>query len=313
MILDFKEIPQANGNDGLQDSFELFARDFLQMRGYRIIDDPARGADGKKDLIVEEVLVGVAHEKKIRWLVSCKHYIHKKSSVSDKDEINIRERLDQHQCDGFMGFYSTLPSNGLQNMLKGLPRWIVYDREKIESCLLERNPKSLQLAARYFPESFKKYQIENPAPAKLYDKLEPLQCECCGRNLFDTEYKGLYAMFYANSGKEINDLACAQLEQIKRVYFACKGRCDNILKRQCLAMGLSEYGWNDVSDLCIPSVWLSDIMGFINGVHDGTMNLDNEAFKKMKQLYIATFQYVARDLTTKEKGRLASLLSFDLV
>ena len=130
---------------------------------------------------------------------------------------------------------------------------------------------------------------------------------------FDTEYKGLYAMFYANSGKEINDLACAQLEQIKRVYFACKGRCDNILKRQCLAMGLSEYGWNDVSDLCIPSVWLSDIMGFINGVHDGTMNLDNEAFKKMKQLYIATFQYVARDLTTKEKGRLASLLSFDLV
>ena len=53
MILDFKEIPQANLGSGLQDTFELFARDFLSYLGYRIIQDPDRGADGKKDLIVD--------------------------------------------------------------------------------------------------------------------------------------------------------------------------------------------------------------------------------------------------------------------
>ena len=59
MILDFKEIPEANGGSGLQDTFELFARDFLAYLGYRIIEDPNRGPDGKKDLIVEEVLSGI--------------------------------------------------------------------------------------------------------------------------------------------------------------------------------------------------------------------------------------------------------------
>jgi len=40
MILDFKEIPQANKGGGLQDTFELFTRDFLQLLGYRIIESP---------------------------------------------------------------------------------------------------------------------------------------------------------------------------------------------------------------------------------------------------------------------------------
>ena len=47
MILDFKEIPEANRGTGLQDTFELFARDFLAFMGFRIVQDPDRGADGK--------------------------------------------------------------------------------------------------------------------------------------------------------------------------------------------------------------------------------------------------------------------------
>lgn len=58
MLLDFKEIPQANTGSGLQDTFELFTRDFLQYLGYRILENPNRGADGKKDMIVEEVFKG---------------------------------------------------------------------------------------------------------------------------------------------------------------------------------------------------------------------------------------------------------------
>ena len=73
MILNFKEIPEANKGGGLQDTFELFTRDFLSHLGYRIIEDPDRGADGKRDLIVEERVVGLSDEYVIRWLVSCKH------------------------------------------------------------------------------------------------------------------------------------------------------------------------------------------------------------------------------------------------
>ena len=174
MILDFREIPEANWGEGLQDTFELFARDFLSYMGYRIVEDPARGADGKKDLIVEEVLVGVASEQTIRWLVSCKHYAHSGRSVPDSDEINITERLGQHNCDGFMGFYSTLPAVSLQGVLKGVQRNIVFDREKIESYLLRRDIDAVRIASRYFPVSFKNFQLENPLPAELYDKLEPL-------------------------------------------------------------------------------------------------------------------------------------------
>lgn len=59
MLIDFKEIPQANIGGGLQDTFELFARDFLELLDYHIIQNPGRGADRKKDLIVSEERKGV--------------------------------------------------------------------------------------------------------------------------------------------------------------------------------------------------------------------------------------------------------------
>lgn len=42
-VLDFKEIPEAHKATGLQDTFELFSRDFLAFLGYKIISDPDRG------------------------------------------------------------------------------------------------------------------------------------------------------------------------------------------------------------------------------------------------------------------------------
>ncbi|MEG7414448.1 hypothetical protein V6E00_06255 [Serratia marcescens] len=50
-VLDFKEIPEAHKATGLQDTFELFSRDFLGFLGYKIISDPDRGADGGADII----------------------------------------------------------------------------------------------------------------------------------------------------------------------------------------------------------------------------------------------------------------------
>lgn len=44
-ILDFREIPEVHISNGEQDSFELFARDFFQSIGFKIVVEPDRGRD----------------------------------------------------------------------------------------------------------------------------------------------------------------------------------------------------------------------------------------------------------------------------
>ena len=43
MVLNFTEIPQANLGGGLQGTFELFTRDFLEDIGFEILQNPDRG------------------------------------------------------------------------------------------------------------------------------------------------------------------------------------------------------------------------------------------------------------------------------
>lgn len=172
MIIDFTEIPKANTGNGNQDTFELFCRDFLEILGYEIVSGPGRGADQGKDLIVREK----QGDSYFDWLVSCKHYAHTGSSVTPKIEINIYERVDMHNCHGFMGFYSTIPSSGLVTMLEGLTKIKVqiFDNEKIESKLLENSQcRYLILLARYFPSSYSHWvelmAAGNNIPTKLFE------------------------------------------------------------------------------------------------------------------------------------------------
>ena len=89
----------------------VFAADFLGAKGCIIELPPARGADGGKDLIVSFL------EK--RYIVSCKHFAHSGRSVTERDEPSFLERTKQHKADGFIGFYSTLVSQALQDRLEG--------------------------------------------------------------------------------------------------------------------------------------------------------------------------------------------------
>lgn len=90
-VLDFKEIAQANLPTGKQDSFELFARDFLKAMGLEILEGPSRGADDGMDLIAIETQEGPLGKINTKWLVSCKHYAHSGKSVylSDKRTYQI--------------------------------------------------------------------------------------------------------------------------------------------------------------------------------------------------------------------------------
>lgn len=82
-ILDFKEIPSSSSG-AARDQFELFAREFLDLVGFKIVTGPDRGADAGRDLIVEEIRAGVVGETRVRWLVSCKHKAHSGGSVTPK-------------------------------------------------------------------------------------------------------------------------------------------------------------------------------------------------------------------------------------
>jgi len=162
--IDFAEIPPANKSDGEQDSFELFAAEFLEGLGYVIEEGPSRGADGGRDLIVLEPLSGIFSTQNRRWLVSCKHKAHSGRSVGVRDESDIGDRVNQHQCDGFMAFYSTLPSSGLEKKLRELQNHQkrpipveVFHKARIERLLLSED-RLQPVFARYFRRSYKKHQ-----------------------------------------------------------------------------------------------------------------------------------------------------------
>jgi hypothetical protein len=158
-LIDFKAIPQANKTDGNQDRFELFARDFVKALGYEVEEQPGRGQDGGKDLLIRESLRGILQTIPRRWLLSAKHFAHSGRAVGTKDEINIRDRVDTFDADGFLGFYSTLPSSGLINAFKGLKKHIQvnhFDSALIGQYLLtDRRLDSVFKA--YFPKSYSQF------------------------------------------------------------------------------------------------------------------------------------------------------------
>lgn len=164
--INFKEIPQANLANGEQDTFELFARDFLEIIGYEIKTEPNRGSDGGRDFIVTEIRRGVGGITRIPWLVSCKHHAHSGKSVNPNDEINILERVTQHNCLGFLGFYSTIASSGLSQQLEGVRtnksdfEFQIFNGETVSTKLLA-NPELGILLEKYFPKSFESLHLSD--------------------------------------------------------------------------------------------------------------------------------------------------------
>jgi len=305
MILDFKEIPQANLGGGLQDTFELFTRDFLEEIGFEILQHPDRGADGKKDLIVGETLQGVIGKSNLKWVVSCKHFAHSGKSVSQDDEPDIYDRVKSHDCNGFIGFYSTLPASSLSVKLEGLKKDVqyqVFDRERIEKKLLD-SPNGIKLAKRYFPSSIERFINENPKPAKVYSDKPELLCENCGKNLLEVK-NGIFVMLAEHVPDKESWSGYTETD-VKDMFFSCKGNCDNILRLRYEHHGLFDAGWDDIDDVLIPTGYLRNLITFINKISED--GLDKRILEKMKSLYINAFPYIARELTETEKERLVGL------
>lgn len=303
-ILDFKEIPEAHKASGLQDTFELFSRDFLSFMGYKIITDPDRGADGGVDLIVEEKRTGVGGETNIKWLVSCKHKAFSGNSVSPTDDANIRDRVEAKGCHGFIGFYSTLASTGLSTILEGIKgklEYQVFDKEKIEGQLLH-SAKGLEIAERYFPISLSEWRTEKPQPAKIFIEKPSLQCKVCEKELLEQDDNGVITLWHRKR-KDYEK----EKEHIDHVFWTCRGRCDSILAQSIRSQNSQLVdGWEDISDVMIPIIFLKWVMSTMNEQRNGVVYSD-EAFESLKDFILQVSPYVFRHLTAKETERVKSL------
>jgi len=299
-MIDYKEL----GSDGEQ--WELFARDFLSEIGYIVESPPNRGADQGRDLMVIENLEGHLANYPFRWLVSCKNNAVSGKAVSEEEEKNLLERMRGFQCDGFMGFYSTIPSAGLNNRLtqlreKGeLKDFQVFDSRRIEGYLIKVGYSKLVM--RYFPKS---YKVVKPLHL-LTDKYIPLECASCGKDILQElssiDYRAVIAL--ANNGDQSDGAI-----HVEDVYWACKGECDRTFEGSLYETRGLITGWEDISDLLIPAWYMKWILTIINELHSGSYKYSEPAWKKMKEFILAMGQRVLREMTDNERKRVVHLLN----
>lgn len=302
-MIDFKEL----ANDG--EKWELFARDFFESLDYTIENPPDRGSDDGKDLIISEPIKGRFSSYKFRWLVSCKNFIQSGNSVSENtDERNILERCQGFQADGFIGFYSTIASTGLNRRLQQLKEsgnlkdYKIFDGQYIENIISNYGLTNLLL--QYFPESYKKIRPLH----KVCNEFLELKCDYCGRNLFEDVEKGIESAVVADAEK---------IEGGKTIivdsYVACKGRCDRILEQRCRQQGCFT-GWRDLTDLASPIQYLHYTMCLINQLYKKDVYSYSEiALKKQKRLLMALAQKVYHEVTEEEQQKFAESMQIGIL
>lgn len=305
-IIDFKEIPKANVADGNQDVFELFAREFFEALGFSIIEDPDRGQDGGRDIIISEKRTGIINDTEIRWLVSCKHKVHSGSAVNAGDEEDISDRIQVHNCNGFIGFYSTVASSPLKRKLealKGKYEIHIFDREKIERILLENN-KANKLIKRFFPQS--NSEIELKSPSNLLRKYAPLRCKVCGKDLLHRDildkYGGIVVFVQDMDYFEDNN----RKNKYTEVYCVCKGMCDR--KMEIMPRSYANITtWNDISDLVIPAQFLNFVIALMNRIRSYDDIYTDEAYTDMINIIISLAQITMKRQTEEDIRRLNEL------
>jgi hypothetical protein len=293
-VIDFREIPQAKGGEQDADTWELFARDFFAGLGLEIEVGPGRGADAGRDLLVVEEQRGQVSGARVRWVVSCKHFAHSGDAVSERHEPSILERVKKFKADGFIGFYSTLPTSALldtSDRLREEIRFSFYDRARIEG-LLVADGRLRPLMGRYFAESFQKWQEGANTPVEVWKGYTPLACVRCGQDLLLAKpYSGLVGWVRDADGDD---------EHCEAIYWACKGACDRAISAAYWKRRRTTR-WEDVSDLTLPAMFMRFVMGVMNTLRDTPDYYSADAFDKLKELILILSQVVVR--RTSDAGR----------
>lgn len=298
-IVDFTEISP----DGEQ--WEFFGRDFLTELGFTIEADPNRGPDGGKDILVVEHLRGNLNSYPFRWLVSAKHFANSNRSVSEADEINIRERLEAFRADGFIGFYSTIASSGLSERLRLLRDerkihdYRIFDHRLIENYLVRVGYSRLMM--RYMPLSYARVKPRH----LICDRYLPLNCAVTGDDLLEILYQKKYSanLIFINK-----DDGSERWRTVVGVYWVLKEKNETLMQRvRPSGSGLLD-SWDDLGDLVMPPRFLQWVFSIMNRIRSGDIVFEDSAYERLTYFISAVAQIVLRESTEEEYRRLGDLL-----
>lgn len=198
--------------------WEIFAEDALFHLGFDVLVGPSEGTDEGMDLIVKN--------KDVKFLVSCKHGLasgknvgtDRKSSLCEGD---IVDRILQHDCRGFLAFYSTGATSGLKKRfaaVRGQDRPVI---EIYKTDIFDIIPtmRSFTLQ-KYFPEVHKLVHHSNSSQ----EEYKPLLCmgEGCEKDILDKDNIHLsMASLVPHEGKLHMLYGCKQcINSLPDIYWA---------------------------------------------------------------------------------------------
>lgn len=201
--------------------WEFFAEDVLFHLGFEVLVGPSEGPDDGMDLVVQK--------DGTRYIVSCKHNIVSGKSVGTSGlsgEINILDRVTQHDCKGFIAFYSTAPSSGLKKRFLALGRDKIRVIELYKTNLFEIIPTMQSFVLqKYFKNVHMLAHHKNAEDAEY----KPLLCvrPGCGKDVLSKNNIHLSMAALAVQKKEVDLL------------FGCKA---------CLCE-VEEIGWAELTQI----------------------------------------------------------------
>ncbi len=124
---DFKRLPQ----DGAR--FESLICQLLEAMGYRILEKPAIGTEGGRDVLVERTLKDVMGERREKVVVQCKHHSHSGKAVGDKDIGVWENAMKRYKARGYLLVTDTRVTENLSKSFRefteddaNAPKWATF-------------------------------------------------------------------------------------------------------------------------------------------------------------------------------------------
>lgn len=232
-----------------------------------------------------------------RWLVSCKHTAQANKAVSINDEQDIITRLWKFDANGFIAFYSMVPSSELSRTLESLKLKYnveVYDSERIERSLLG-NRALKELFKRFFPNSYTANVNTFVEPKNITESTLRLNGAVCGADLF-IKKNGIIGICSKNT---------EDTWKIEDIYWSCRGKCDSIMEERYFKRGMIT-GWESIDDLMIPLVFMERIITWMNSLKGGK-DISDLAHEKFTEFMLAVAQLVVRETSPEENERISVL------
>jgi len=123
----FKHLPL----DGAR--FEALVCQLLEAMGYRILEKPAVGTEGGRDVLVERILKDVMGERREKVVVQCKHYAQSGKAIGDKDIGVWENAMKRYRARGYLLVTDTRVTENLSKSFReftedeaNIPKWAAF-------------------------------------------------------------------------------------------------------------------------------------------------------------------------------------------